>query len=116
MKKENVIYLRDTLKGQLSDAKLRVTCDNMIFFNESQDVVNWDDEKGIVTVIKHSDDYAREANGEFEIITTEYELIQFITLDCGRLSVKRIANALGFGEVEMSEADKLIYDATHINL
>lgn len=116
MQKENVIFLRDTLKGQIANAKLRVTCDNMIFFNESQDVIHWDDDKGIVVVFKHTDDYARDASGEFEIITTEYELIQFITLDCGRLSVERIAGEIGINEELKTELAQLVHDATHIQL
>ena len=116
MQKENVIFLRDTLKGKLPNAKLRVTCDNMMLFDESKDVIHWDDDKGVVVVIRHTDDYARDASGEFEVFTTEYEMIQYITLDCGRLSVERSAGEIGLNEELMAELKQLVHDATHIVL
>ena len=116
MQKENVIFLRDTLKGKLPNAKLRVTCDNMMLFDEVKDVLHWDDEKGVVVVFRHTDDYARDASGEFEIFTTEYDMIQFITLDCGRLSVERIAKEIGLNEELLTEVRQLVNDATHIVL
>lgn len=116
MLKEHVIALRDKLKGQIPNANLEVWCDNSIFYNEPNDILDWDDKNGILRVLRTSENYAHDLQGEFQFCTTEYDFIQFINSDCGRASVARIAKDLEFSEENVERAKDLVHRATTISL
>lgn len=116
MQKENVIRLRDALKGQVPNAQLEVICDNVMFFKEPNDILDWDDENGVLRVIKTNEDHHHTTNSAFQIWTVEYEIIQYINLDCGKKSIERICNELGFSADNIEKAKEFVIKATTIQL
>lgn len=116
MQKENVIRLRDTLKGSNPNAKLEVICDNVIFFKEPNDILDWDDENGVLRVLKTNEDIHLQVTERFQFITVEYDIIQYINLDCGKKSVERICNELDFSAENIERAKEFIITASTIQL
>ena len=77
MTKENVIAIREALKGE-KKCPVKLICDNMILIDEANEVVIWDDDNGVVKVIRPNPNAIDKKGANIQIIETEYDLIQYI--------------------------------------
>lgn len=116
MERETVIKMRDKLKGEMKDAKLRLICDNMMLFNEKTDVIQWNDDEGILVAFRKSVDYSASGDAEFSVTVMQYSDIQYMILDCGRKSIERIGNDLELNEESKKDLANLVYKTTHFEL
>lgn len=87
-----------------------------MFFKEPNDILHWDDENGVLIVLKTNEDYHHGTLAEFQFWTVEYDIIQYINLDCGKKSVERISNELGFTAEEIDKCKDFVTKATTIHL
>ena len=116
MQKENVIALRDALMSGNPDAHIQVICDNLYNFRTPNDILDWDDDNGVLRVLKTNEDYHHTVGERFQIITVEYDVIQYIMLDCGKITVERLCSELGFTEDNINKSKEFITTATTIKL
>lgn len=121
MEKEHVIQLRDKLKGQNPTGDLEIWCDNSIFYIDSNrddygDIVDWDDEMGVLRVIKTTENTHHNEMNEFIVTCVDYEIIQYLNMDCSRHGTERIAKDLGFSAANIEKLKKFVKRATTIYL
>ena len=116
MEKSEVIRIRDIYKSLPIKPGLEVICDNMIYFRDWQDILHWDDDRGILTVVKQNENYHHGEGKELEFNTCDYATIQFINFNCGKKSVERIVKDLNFTEDEIKQVLDFVKAVTTIKL
>lgn len=100
MQKEMVIEIRNLIKDVDPTAKLIIICDNMIYFRERTDIIKWDDAKGVLIALKQNQDISTNVEDPIQFQIAEYDMIQFIETDVNDKGAVKLAEKLGFDDIE----------------
>ena len=79
MRSEQVKKIVSSLHGTKDKIRpLKITFDNMFVVDEQKDVILWDDENELVTIILPVDDYQRQTTTPIGVKVFSYEEVQKI--------------------------------------
>lgn len=75
MTKEQIIMIRTRLKRN-KDVPLGIIGNNLVLYTELRDVIHWDDEKEIITVIRQNTDQGTNTIRPYEVCMFTYADVQ----------------------------------------
>lgn len=112
MEKTLVKEMREKLIGPLADSgryHLQIVCDNSVLFKTNpDDILDWDDEAGVLRAFRFADDNMYNSNTRFEVSICSYDQIQYIEFFCNEHTFTRVASDLKISDANMKKVEALI--------
>lgn len=111
MEKTVVKQMREKLIGTLKPGMyhLQIVCDNSVLFKTNpDDILDWDDDAGILRAFRFSDGNIYNKNTMFEVSIVEYDVIQYIEFFCNEHTFKRLATDLNVSTDNAKRIEQLV--------
>lgn len=115
MEKQDVIAIRDGLTGKNPDIRLNIFCDNAIYYRHPEDILHWDDSRGLLIGLRMTADCSYDDKTRYTVLCTSYENIQFITGYHSKQTAKSAVKRLGFTADELKEAEEFFEDIERVS-
>lgn len=109
---KNLAAIRDKLRNGNPNNRITAISDNMVYIDETKDLVRWDDENSMVYALRNNEDH-RDTLRPFKIQVTEYDTIQYLEVTSDKNGIKGPIQAFGF---DSEKADEFVKNLTTIKL
>ena len=87
---------------------ISIVGDNMVLADESYDFLKWDDENGLLHIIKFNPE--KRQNAKIIVRSTSYENIQYISANVDKSRFKEFAKSqLGFTDIQVNNVLSKFY-------
>lgn len=109
---EKLAEYREKLRSGNPNNRIIAISDNMIYVDETKDLVTWDDENQMVYVLKGNEDH-RDPGRPFKVQILHYDNIQYLEVTSTKNGIKEVANAFN---LNAQRVDELLHKLSTIEL
>lgn len=118
MEKTLVKEMREKLIGPLGDSgryHLQIVCDNSVLFKTNpDDILDWDDNAGVLRAFRVADDNMYNSNTRFEVSVCSYDQIQYIEFFCNEHTFVRAAKDLNISDTNIKKVEALVHKSKFV--